>query len=68
MIFRFYSSPAEEGQKTPRVTVVAKVIPDTNIIQVASARCSSKDRFSRKIWRRIDEGRLAKGKLKGSFE
>ena len=50
-----YHSPHTES---PRVTVVGELLE--NFLYVAVARCSEKDRFSRKIGRTIAIGRLKK--------
>ena len=53
----FVHSTAKSGK---RFTLAAKLIEDEMF--VASAVCSKKDNFSRKIGRLISEGRLNKGK------
>jgi hypothetical protein len=54
-MYRFYSSPESQN----RVTVVGVV--ENDVLKIAVAICSKKDRFVRKIGRSIAEGRLKKG-------
>lgn len=62
-MYRFYSKPIAN---TGRTTIVATFVD--GVVNVAAARCSTKDNFIRKKGRQIAEGRLVKGKLIHSFK
>lgn len=57
-MYRFYSSP----NQGVRVSVVGDYT-EGGYLEIAVARCSSKDPFVRKKGRLIAEGRLRKGRL-----
>ena len=48
--------------KVPRVSVVGEINEETGMLNLAVARCSSRDNFCRKIGKTIAEGRLKKEK------
>lgn len=58
-MYHFYSKPSKKGSNE-RVSVVGK--HDNGMLQIAAARCSAKDQFSRKTGRAIAEKRLEENK------
>jgi len=58
-IYRFYSHP----DLPVRVTIVGYYDKEAKRLHLAAARCSEKDRFVRKIGRKIAEERLLDNEL-----
>ena len=57
-MYRYYSEPIDG----PRVAVVGDYNLSGDVLNVAVARCSSRDRFVRSVGRELAESRLSKGK------
>lgn len=58
-MYNFYSKPIKKGSNE-RVSVVGQ--HNDGMLQIAAARCSAKDQFSRKTGRAIAEKRLEEKK------
>ena len=58
-MYHFYSKPSTKGSNE-RVSVVGQ--HNNGMLQIAAARCSAKDQFSRKTGRAIAEKRLEENK------
>ena len=58
-MYHFYSKPSQKGSNE-RVSVVGE--HKNGMLQIAAARCSAKDQFSRKTGRAIAKARLEDNK------